>query len=158
MHFEPWLMVKVLFTFTPLGVNENFCVAFPVHAPTVTSCPFTICRHWPSIMEVMVPLVLMFHAPLHAHVSTQFFGKSLQPQLQLTAAFGLQNATTSSEERTSAESRERSAESREQIAAAYGIERPQMGCCARPLEQTGGCSRSNPLCAPEQILGKNSVM
>ena len=51
-------------------------------------------------------------------------------------------------------SREQRAERREQIAAAYGIERPQMGCCARPLEQTGGCSRSNPLCAPEQILGR----
>ena len=86
MHFVPWLMVNVLFTLTPLGVNANCWLGLPVHLPTLMFEPPSICRHWLSITEVMVPVLVMLQAPLQSHGEAQFFGSALHPQLQFTAA------------------------------------------------------------------------
>jgi hypothetical protein len=67
-------------------LKANFWLGLPVQDETVAIEVSEICRHLPSMTEVIVPLALIDQAPLQSQGCLQLFGSGLQPQLQFTAA------------------------------------------------------------------------
>mmetsp|Transcript_70547 Transcript_70547/g.206470 ORF Transcript_70547/g.206470 Transcript_70547/m.206470 type:complete len:205 (+) Transcript_70547:721-1335(+) len=73
----------------------------PVQVPTVTETPSSgsICRHFPSISEVMVPLLLKDQAPLASQGFVEpGLGSGLQPKFTPTSAPSFSSQATISQQ------------------------------------------------------------